>query len=46
AGKEFIEGMENLGLGIHALDSQGYKEFIEKQSAAILKSLKKIGLIE
>ncbi len=44
--KEFIEGMENLGLGIHALDSQGYKEFIEKQSAAILKSLKKIGLIE
>ncbi|NQU99408.1 MAG: tripartite tricarboxylate transporter substrate binding protein [Parcubacteria group bacterium] len=44
--KEFIEGMENLGLGIFALNSQGYKEFIEKQSAAILKSLKKIGLIE
>lgn len=44
--KEFIESMENLGLGIHALDSRGYKEFIEKQSVAILKSLKTIGLIE
>jgi len=44
--KEFIESMENLGLGIHTLDSQGYKEFIEKQSAAILKSLKIVGLIE
>jgi len=44
--KEFIEGMENLGLGIFALDSKGYIEFIEKQSGPTLKSIQKLGLIK
>jgi len=44
--KEFIEGMENLGLGIFALDSKGYIEFIEKQSGSSLKSVERLGLIK
>lgn len=43
---EFLETMDNLGLGIYRLSPEEYTVFIEKQATQALNALKRIGLIE
>ncbi len=43
---EFIETMNNLGLGIYRLSPEEYASFIEQQATQALNALKRIGLVE
>lgn len=43
---EFIETMENIGLGIHVLAPQEYEQFLEKVKQLAVASLKDVGMLE
>ena len=43
---EFVEAMQNIGLGIHVLSPQDYEAFLEKVKQQAISALKKVGMLE